>query len=70
MRHDGALEPTDPLTFIDSKSYGERISASQRKTGERDAYIAGSGMIEGIPGRSGRLTSALWADRWALWLAS
>ena len=48
-RHDEELSPTDPLSFVDSKSYGDRISSSQHKTGERDAYIAGSGEIEGIP---------------------
>jgi acetyl-CoA carboxylase carboxyl transferase subunit beta len=48
-RHDETLGPVDRLGFFDSKRYVDRISASQAKTGERDAYISGSATIEGIP---------------------
>jgi acetyl-CoA carboxylase carboxyl transferase subunit beta len=48
-RHDESISPTDPLGFVDSKAYSGRIKASQAKTGERDAYVAGSATIEGIP---------------------
>ena len=47
-RHDEHLSPTDPLSFVDSKKYVDRISASQRKTGENDAYISGSATIDGL----------------------
>ena len=48
-RHDAGLSPMDPLGFVDSKAYSDRIKATQEKTGERDAYVAGSATIEGIP---------------------
>ena len=48
-RHDEGLSPMDPLGFVDSKPYSERIKASQAKTGERDAYVAGSATLDGIP---------------------
>lgn len=47
-RHDEGLSPMDPLGFVDSKPYCDRIKASQAKTGELDAYVAGSATIEGI----------------------
>jgi acetyl-CoA carboxylase carboxyl transferase subunit beta len=49
VRHDMDLMPTDPLSFTDSKPYSQRLTATQRSTGEPDAYIAGSARIEGIP---------------------
>ncbi len=48
-RHDAGLSPMDPLSFVDSKPYSARIKASQAKTGERDAYVAGSATLDGIP---------------------
>lgn len=48
-RHDEKVGPTDPLGFVDSKRYADRIEQSQAKTQELDAYIAGSATIEGIP---------------------
>lgn len=45
---DGGLEATDALGFVDSKSYPKRLDASRHKTGELDAFIGGSGKIEGI----------------------
>jgi acetyl-CoA carboxylase carboxyl transferase subunit beta len=48
-RHDETVSPMDPLGFVDSKPYADRIVQSQAKTQERDAYIAGSATIEGIP---------------------
>ena len=48
-RHDDGLQPTDPLGFVDSKTYRERLASSQNKTGEQDAYISGSATIGGIP---------------------
>jgi acetyl-CoA carboxylase carboxyl transferase subunit beta len=49
LRHDGSLEPQDPLEFVDSKPYAKRLREAQKKTGEKDAWIGGSGQIEGIP---------------------
>jgi len=49
VRHDIELRPLDPLGFVDSKPYAERLDATQRKTGEPDAYLAGSATIQGRP---------------------
>jgi acetyl-CoA carboxylase carboxyl transferase subunit beta len=46
---DAALSSGDPLGFVDSKPYPERIAAAQTKSGERDAAIAGSATIGGNP---------------------
>jgi acetyl-CoA carboxylase carboxyl transferase subunit beta len=43
------LEPTDPLKFRDSKKYRDRIVASQKKTGEKDALLTLSGRLKGRP---------------------
>lgn len=43
------LAPNDPLKFRDSKKYRDRIVQSQKKTGERDALIAMSGKLKGLP---------------------
>jgi acetyl-CoA carboxylase carboxyl transferase subunit beta len=43
------LEPEDPLKFRDSKRYRDRISAAQKKTGEKDALVAASGTLLGRP---------------------
>jgi len=44
-----SMEPTDPLKFRDSKKYRDRIIATQKKTGEKDAMIAMSGLLKGRP---------------------
>ena len=41
------LEPADPLKFRDSKKYRDRITAAQKKTGEKDALIALAGKLAG-----------------------
>ena len=46
---DADLFSADPLGFVDSKPYPQRIADSVKKTGERDAVIAGLGRIEGRP---------------------
>jgi len=43
------LEPIDPLKFKDSKRYRDRVSQSQKNTGERDALIAMTGKLKGQP---------------------
>jgi len=44
-----SMEATDPLKFRDSKKYRDRIIATQKKTGEKDAMIAMSGLLKGRP---------------------
>ncbi|MDZ4730551.1 MAG: acetyl-CoA carboxylase, carboxyltransferase subunit beta [Xanthomonadales bacterium] len=43
------LEPTDPLKFRDTKKYKDRIIASQKATGEKDALIAMRGKMQDAP---------------------
>ncbi|MGI9291349.1 MAG: acetyl-CoA carboxylase, carboxyltransferase subunit beta [Gammaproteobacteria bacterium] len=43
------LGPDDPLKFRDSKKYKDRINQAQKSTGERDALIAMTGMLKGLP---------------------
>ena len=43
------IGPADPLGFHDSMPYADRILASQKKTGYKDAALAGHGAIEGTP---------------------
>jgi acetyl-CoA carboxylase carboxyl transferase subunit beta len=43
----GDLESGDPLKFKDSKKYKERLSAAQKKTGEKDALVVMRGQLKG-----------------------
>ncbi|MBX3387350.1 MAG: acetyl-CoA carboxylase, carboxyltransferase subunit beta [Phycisphaeraceae bacterium] len=48
-RQFAGLWPTDPLAFRDLKSYKDRLSAEQKKSGQSDAVLAGSCFIKGRP---------------------
>ena len=41
------VKPTDPLEFVDTESYKDRISAAHEKTGLDDAVLVGLASIEG-----------------------
>lgn len=41
------IKPTDPLDFVDTESYKDRIAAAQEKTGLEEAVITGIASIEG-----------------------
>ena len=43
------VEPIDRLKFKDVKKYKDRLSAAQKKTGEKDALIAMKGTLKGMP---------------------
>ncbi len=43
------LSPDDPLKFKDSKKYRDRITAAQKSTGEKDALVAMTGKLKGLP---------------------
>ena len=43
------LEPVDTLKFVDKKSYADRITAEQLKSGNKDALVCGRGFIKGRP---------------------
>jgi acetyl-CoA carboxylase carboxyl transferase subunit beta len=45
--HDASLESTDPLGFVDSKPYRERLRATQEQTSLKDALISASGKLAG-----------------------
>ena len=42
-----ALAAADPLGFVDTAPYADRIKESRKKTGERDAVLAGVGAVAG-----------------------
>jgi acetyl-CoA carboxylase carboxyl transferase subunit beta len=37
----------DPLKFVDSESYADRIEQAMKKTGRKEAAIVGTGLVEG-----------------------
>lgn len=39
----------DPLTFVDSRPYPQRMEEAQQKTGETEALISMQGQINGVP---------------------
>ena len=45
----GDLEPIDALSFSDSKPYGERIAAAQKKAGAKSGALYGRGSLDGYP---------------------
>jgi acetyl-CoA carboxylase carboxyl transferase subunit beta len=45
---DAGLRSTDPLNFIDTKPYTQRLKAAIESTGLQDAIICGIGRIDGI----------------------
>lgn len=45
--HDNHLSSTDPLTFVDSKPYPERLRGMQQATSLPDAMISASGTLNG-----------------------
>jgi acetyl-CoA carboxylase carboxyl transferase subunit beta len=44
---DADLTPQDPLGFVDSKKYRDRLRSTYRASGLRDAFVSGVGAIEG-----------------------
>jgi acetyl-CoA carboxylase carboxyl transferase subunit beta len=47
--YDAGLTSTDPLEFVDSRRYKDRLAAMQAATSLSDALISGSGTIAGRP---------------------
>ena len=48
QEHDQELASTDPLSFIDTKPYSQRLRAAQSSSGMKDAVVCGTGSIDGI----------------------
>jgi len=46
---DRDLSPQDPLGFVDSKRYRDRLRSTAKATGMRDAFVSGTGRIDGKP---------------------
>ncbi len=46
---DSDLSPADPLGFVDTKPYRERLREYQERTGLRDAFISCAGTLGGHP---------------------
>jgi len=49
VEYDGDLKPTDPLKFVDKKSYKKRVDEAVKKTGRTSAVVSGECTINGIP---------------------
>jgi acetyl-CoA carboxylase carboxyl transferase subunit beta len=45
--HDAELASSDPLNFVDNKSYRERLQSMQAATSLKDALISGTGTLSG-----------------------
>jgi len=48
VEFDSELHPTDPLNFVDKKSYRKRLEESFRKTGRTSSVVSGECTIDGI----------------------
>ena len=46
---DADLSPQDPLGFVDSKKYKDRLKSTAKATGLKDAFVSGTGLIDGTP---------------------
>ncbi len=46
---DADLTPQDPLGFVDSKKYRDRLKSTAKATGLKDALVSGTGLIDGRP---------------------
>jgi acetyl-CoA carboxylase carboxyl transferase subunit beta len=47
QEHDGELSSIDPLHFTDTKPYRKRLDAGRGATGQRDAILSATGLIDG-----------------------
>ncbi len=48
VTHDDSLQSSDPLHFVDSKSYIQRLEDTRAATKLPDAVLCGSGLLDGI----------------------
>jgi len=46
---DQDLKASDPLKFVDKVPYKDRIQKAMKKSSENEAFISGTGRIEGMP---------------------
>jgi acetyl-CoA carboxylase carboxyl transferase subunit beta len=45
---DAGMTSVDPLKFVDTKPYPDRVAQTQAKTGLKDTVVTGSGQLDGI----------------------
>jgi acetyl-CoA carboxylase carboxyl transferase subunit beta len=45
--YDHGMTTTDPLAFVDSKTYGDRLAAMSSATGQSDAVVCAAGTLNG-----------------------
>jgi acetyl-CoA carboxylase carboxyl transferase subunit beta len=48
QEHDAELESVDPLGFVDTKRYPDRVAEYTRRTGRNEAIVCGMGTIDGL----------------------
>jgi len=48
VEYDQELHPTDPLEFVDKKSYKKRLEDAFNKTGKTSSVVAGEAQINGL----------------------
>jgi len=48
IEYDQELHPTDPLQFVDSKSYQKRLEEAYHKTGKTSSVVSGECTINGL----------------------
>jgi acetyl-CoA carboxylase carboxyl transferase subunit beta len=49
VEFDSAIAATDPLEFVDTRKYADRLADMRRRTGQNDAVIVGVGRMGGRP---------------------
>lgn len=49
QEQDARLQSSDPLSFVDSKPYTQRLSDMRQSTGLPDAVVCGTGSLDGRP---------------------
>ncbi len=49
QEQDARLQSSDPLSFVDSKPYTQRLSDMRQSTGLPDAVVCGTGFLDGRP---------------------
>ena len=45
--HDARMTSTDPLKFVDTKPYSDKLRIAQRKLGMKDAILTAEGLLAG-----------------------
>jgi acetyl-CoA carboxylase carboxyl transferase subunit beta len=48
VEHDAGILSNDPLQFVDTKPYRDRLASSRQSTGLPDAIIVGVGRVDGV----------------------